>query len=942
MIRILFISVCFFLTSLAMAQQVTIKEGEIYVKIKTLHISKVKSTQNNGKESLEMPGLNTFLKNKNKSSAVKFSKVKDSKNGIERIYKIKIDSTENFEDVIRNLKKTGYYEFVEKKLVRNIIFTPNDPGYSSQYHLRKIKAPDAWDLNPGGATIVVAVIDNAVQTTHPDLQANMLRGFDVSNNDLDPNPPDSTYTHGSHVAGIVGAVNNNGMGISSAANNKVKVLPIKATPDGVPPSGIYDGFEAIVMAADSGAKIISISWGGNEYSQMEQDVIDYARSKNALVVAAAGNSNNDVKIYPAAYNHVISVACLDSTDIRSSFSSFGNTVDVSAPGRGILSTIPFNKYIKYSGTSMATPLVSACLGYIWSCFPTMSLDSLELLLKNTTDNIDIENPTFVNKLGTGRVNLLNALACKTQGLDALTFNSPASMYICNGDSITLTGPLVAGASYQWYMNSTLLSETSHILKTNTLGRPRMQITKNQCKRSFELENIKPNPLKSPIPLANNIERNYCQGADTLKITGNLCVFPNFVDKVYSGPTIGYDANLKSGAHPFVDVNDVPGNIDSIQVSVTWVKKAGGDQNSCGLADLGNSPFNEELSLSLLSPSGKIYDLVASGSYKKGLISSGIVTTTFKMSADSMVSNLPITGNFKPMTSFLNLNGKPAFGTWTLLANDNSGLDPLCVSGFKIRFYTNANTGQQHLSWWSASTGGSLLSNNGNLIRTNMPIGTHEYYAQNKCDFYCVSDRKAAKITIKNTPSVVGIPTVKLLLTAAQIFEISNASTYSFIINPNNTYNIQGINSANQPFSYLLSNSAPEISPISICNAVDYLLIATGCAGQVSWNTGELNAGFLVKTVTANTLFTASCNQAWSCTPPPPTIFNFQNNSSVFNLTQNAPSNSLQSYFGSQIISSQTIKPVSKINYTGSSSILLQPGFSVENGNVFKAQIGVCP
>ena len=720
------------------------------------------------------------------------------------------------------------------------------------------------------------------------------------------------------------------------------MLPIKATPNGVPANGIYDGFEAIVMAADSGAKIISISWGGTDFSQMEQDVVNYARSKNALIVAAAGNSNNDAKIYPAAYNNVISVACLDSTDIRSSFSSFGNTVDISAPGRGILSTIPFNKYIKYSGTSMATPLVSACLGYIWSCFPTMSLDSLELLLKNTADNIDVLNPTFINKLGTGRVNLLNALSCKTQGLDALAFVSPASMYICTGDSITLTGPLVAGASYQWYMNSNLLSETSHILKTNSLGRPRMQITKNQCKRSFELENIKPNPLKSPLPIVNNIEKNYCQGADTLKIGGSACVFPNFVDKVYAGPTIGYDGNLKSGANPFVDINDVPGNIDSIQVSVTWVKKAGGDQNSCGLADVGNSPFNEELSMSLLSPSGKIYDLVASGSYKKGLTSSGIVITTFKMSADSVVSNLPVTGNFKPMTSFVDLFGKPAFGTWTLLANDNSGLDPLCVSGFKIKFYTNANTGQQQLSWWSQSTGGSILSSSGNLIRTNMAIGTQEFYAQNKCDFYCVSERKAAKITIKSTPSIVGIPSEKLLLTISQIFEISGALSYSFVANSNNTYNIEGLNSLNQPFNYLLSSSAPETSPISICKPTDFLLIANGCAGQVIWSSGEQNTGLLVKTISANTIYSASCNQNWACTPPPPTFINFQNSSSVLSLTQNTASNSFQSYYGAQINSSQLIKPVSKINYTGSSSILLQPGFSVESGNVFKAQIGVCP
>jgi serine protease len=942
MVRILFGFVLFLYGISGFAQSSNAIEGEIYVKIKTIHISKIKTVLNNGKEETELPGLRGALKNKNKLTVSKISKVKGSKNGLERIYKVKIDSTENIEQILKDLKNSGLYEYVEKKYARFIIANPNDPGFATQWSLKKVKAPQAWDINPGGAQVIVAVIDNAIQTTHPDLQANMLRGFDASDNDLDPNPPDSTYTHGTHVAGIVSAVTNNGIGISSAGNNKVKVLPIKATPNGLPPNSIYDGFEGIVMAVDSGANIISISWGGTGASQAEQEIINYARANNVLVVSAAGNSNNDVKIYPAAYNNVISVASTDSTDVRSSFSSYGSTVDIAAPGRGILSTIPFNKYINFSGTSMATPLVSSALGYLWSCFPTLTIDQIEALLKNTADKIDIQNPTFIGKLGSGRVNMLNAVACKTLGLDAATVTIPPSMFICPGDSIILNTTLVAGTSYKWYHNNTLLTESSNILKASALGVYKLNIKNGLCDRTLSIPEVKSNPLKSAIPIVTDIEKNYCQGADTLKITGNLGAFSNSFEYNYTGPQVGYDANLSSGPNPNFEINDLPGFIDSINVSITWIKKDGGNFASCGIADGGEGPFNEELGFSLKSPSGKIYNLVLPDTYLTGAVTSGVVTTVFKMNAATFASGLPISGSFKPVDSFSDLFGKVGLGSWTLLPVDNSEIDPLCVSGFKIKFYTNANTSQPHVSWWSAASGGTLLSNTTSLIQSNLPIGTHTFYVQNRCDFFCVSDIKPAKIIINNVPKIVGVPFSKVILTFGQYIDIQNAQSTSIFVDNNFKYYIQGIKNTGQPFSYLLSNYSPEVSPVTICGNVDYLLLGTGCSGQISWSTGEVNSRILIQNMSVNSQITASCIQSWTCTTPPPANFDFMLANGVKNLSKKIVPNSLQDFYGTQVFSNQIISPVSKINYTGSSSIVLQPGFSAEKGNFFKAQIGVCP
>ena len=946
--RYSFVFLLFFIFSLKVfSQKASPKfvEGEIYFKVKPEFAKKIKTTSKAVQISDEMPFFNDrIVKNKLAVSKIEKPFLNAKNKDLNNIIRLKISETENIDKVIDDLKADGYYQYVEKVPVRTIISVPSDTSYTKQWSLKKIKAPQAWDVNPGGSTVVVAVVDNAVQTNHIDLAANIVAGKDMSSaGDFDPNPPNATFNHGTHVAGIVSAVTNNITGIAAAANNKVKIMPIKATPDGGSANSIYYGFEGVQWAVDNGAKIVSLSWGGPGYSSAEQDVMDYAYNNGVLVVAAAGNENSDALNFPAAYNHVISVASLDSTDIRSSFSSFGSTVDISAPGRGILSTLPFDVYGSFSGTSMATPLVSSCLGYLWSCFPSLTLEQLEALIKSTADDISSQNPNFIGKLGAGRINLLNAVACKTENISDITLNISPSRYFCKGDTVDISTPSISGAVYSWKYGSQTLSDTDNSIEAMNEGIYSLNISKGFCFKNIDSKALIYNNLISDIPSVNQIFTQYCSGQnDTLKALSPPCVFPDYFTENFNGPTIGYDGNDQSGDSPSVTFANVPGLIDSLEVSIIWKKIDGGGVGSCGTADGGSVPFNEEVGFQLKSPSGQIFDLIITGTYARGATSSGLVTTVFKRNLPVVASNsLPTSGNFGPVTSFESLVGEIPSGTWTLLASDDSFLDPLCVSGFQVKVFTNANQATNTITWWDAPIGGNLIATSNDLVKSNLPIGSNAFFAQNLCSAKCPSPRKKAEIYVKPRPEIVGFPFDEIIITETQAREVASAPVCNISINSNNLYTVNGVNALGASFSYLISNKAPHYSPISICDSVDYALLAVGCNGQVSWSTGDVNPGIILPKLKTNTNISASCVQASLCAIQAPSQYSFFMASQNQTLSGLLPNNTDQNNYGKSISSNQRILPTSKLNYKASENILLTPGFSIESGNVFSAQIGGC-
>jgi parallel beta-helix repeat protein len=319
-------------------------------------------------------------------------------------------------------------------------------GNSSGTPDADIDAPEAWDIITHANDVIVAVIDTGVDYTHPDLAANMwvneaelngttgldddgngyiddVYGYDFCNNDGDPK--DDRF-HGTHCAGIVGAVGNNSVGVTGTCWN-VKIMAIKWL--GMLGSGwIADAIEGIEYAVDMGAKVLSNSWGGGPYHQGLKDTIAAAGEQGVFFVAAAGNdgkNNDDSLDYPSSYDldNIISVMATDHNDERSvwgpgSSSNWGQTsVDLAAPGSDILSTFP--TYMTYAmseygfsthyetigGTSMAAPHVAGACALVWSANPGMNHWQVKEHILQSVDRLQSLESLCVSE---GRLNLHNA------------------------------------------------------------------------------------------------------------------------------------------------------------------------------------------------------------------------------------------------------------------------------------------------------------------------------------------------------------------------------------------------------------------------------------------------------------------------------------------------------------------------------------------------------
>ncbi|MBE0650829.1 MAG: S8 family serine peptidase [Bacteroidales bacterium] len=349
-----------------------------------------------------------------------FYRANDSK--LQRIYLLHFKDIHAVDSVINALKKDSTVAYAEKAPLFRIFYTPNDPDYNSltayKWYLNVIQADRAWDIQKGDSAIKIAMIDNAIDVNHPDLKNKIAAEIDLADGDSNPSPPKQTidWSHGTHTSGLAGAETDNGIGIASIGFN-VKLLAIKIAPDTSDGTRMYYGYQGIVWAADHGAKVMNMSWGGPGYYQTGQDVVNYAYNKGCVLVASAGNDGNSDVTYPAGYNHVIAVAATNSDDTKASFSQYGSFVDVCAPGgsdaqgKGIFSCVDYATadYGYMEGTSMSSPIVAGLCGLMLSEDSLLTPEKLEAILKATCDNIDAENLNYVGELGAGRVNAYKAL-----------------------------------------------------------------------------------------------------------------------------------------------------------------------------------------------------------------------------------------------------------------------------------------------------------------------------------------------------------------------------------------------------------------------------------------------------------------------------------------------------------------------------------------------------
>lgn len=293
---------------------------------------------------------------------------------------------------------------------------PNDPLYRQfQWNLRRIGMEQAWDLRPDAADVIVAVLDTGVDLSHPDLKANLMTdaGYDFLDDQASPQDDES---HGTAVAGIIGALGNNHEGVTGIAWH-VKILPIKAlNSEGRGPDSAM--VKAILYAADNGAKIINISSTGTRYSAALETAVQYAQDKGALIVAAAGNTGNgDNSVdYPAAFDGVIAVAAIDDKDQLATFSQRQSYVSMAAPGVDVPSTAwagaGRGPYASQSGTSIAAPHVSGAAAILWALRPDLSASDITNALESNADKIASTDPGY----GAGILNVARAVASLRLGV----------------------------------------------------------------------------------------------------------------------------------------------------------------------------------------------------------------------------------------------------------------------------------------------------------------------------------------------------------------------------------------------------------------------------------------------------------------------------------------------------------------------------------------------
>lgn len=433
-----------------------------------------------------------------------------------RVYFDKINEVDNIIDEIASKKgilyasKVAYYRLMTNDPYYGDMNLPLTGGinyvYGNKWFLDQIEAEAAWAIHQGGGGTKVAVLDNAVYSSHEDL--NVVQQCDVTNSNApNSNPPTNVtdgaekyeWSHGTHCAGLVGAITNNGTGVASIGYN-LDIVGIKAAVDATGQfalTGLSDGLNWILTNATD-IKVLNLSLGSEGQNPDDADLIAALYDEDIVVVAAAGNSNVQTVMYPAGYDHVIAVAALQQNDAKSDFSNYGSWIDIAAPGGNngnapnpqsppvedlnmLLSTTyctfsddtiggldisgetingntigPDEQYHGMSGTSMACPVTAGLVGLMRDYNPNLTVDEIETCLLSTADDISAQNASYTGQLGAGRINARAAMECVQETMSN-TLNAAFTAdqtTIIPGGSVNFTDESTGSpTSWEWTFES---------------------------------------------------------------------------------------------------------------------------------------------------------------------------------------------------------------------------------------------------------------------------------------------------------------------------------------------------------------------------------------------------------------------------------------------------------------------------------------------------------
>ncbi|MFP3880151.1 MAG: S8 family serine peptidase [Dehalococcoidia bacterium] len=305
-------------------------------------------------------------------------------------------------DKVKAYSSNPRVAYAEPDFLAQALGSPDDPYFNKQYGLTKVEAPEAWEVTAGSPSINIAILDTGVDLDHPDLAGKIVSNINFSSGTT----VDDVHGHGTHVAGIAAAMTNNGAGVAGLGYS-CSIMNVKVMGDNG--GGTYSAIASgIIWAADNGAEVINMSLGGSGYSSTLEDAVNYAWSKGVVVVAAAGNNGDTSPIYPAYCINCMAVAATDAIDERTSWSNYGDWVDVAAPGNCIYATLKDNSYGYKSGTSMASPHVAGLAGLVFTTLTDVNgngylNDEVRSRIESTCDDIGVEG------IGSGRINAAQAV-----------------------------------------------------------------------------------------------------------------------------------------------------------------------------------------------------------------------------------------------------------------------------------------------------------------------------------------------------------------------------------------------------------------------------------------------------------------------------------------------------------------------------------------------------
>ncbi|MBL7192268.1 S8 family serine peptidase, partial [bacterium] len=428
----------------------------------------------NGKDITGIEKLDSILDKLNVRKIRKpFGQTVSSYNDKEKILLIDLPKTMNLDHAIQLLKQVEGVSWAVKHNIYESSFIPDDPLYADQYYLPQVNADEGWDLlGSNTGTVIIGIIDSGVEYTHPDLVSKIYinpaedkpplgeltpADYDGIDDDLNglvddligwdfvdapdvpigqdylaaDNDPMDTYGHGTAMSGIAAAEFDNGIGIAGIAPNAL-IMPLRAaSADLFTETAVV---AAILYAVEEGADVLNMSFGTEVNSPLLQDIMAYAAGNDVVLVASAGNYGGEVIFYPAAYDQTISVGAVDASDIIADFSYRGETMDIVAPGVGLISTTLNGGYGLTmeggTGTSFAVPLVAGAAALIKGQHPNYSAEEIKGVLLASAE--DLYAPGWDTLSASGRLDVKSASMIPA-GISAL-INEPQNGSAFNGDT----------------------------------------------------------------------------------------------------------------------------------------------------------------------------------------------------------------------------------------------------------------------------------------------------------------------------------------------------------------------------------------------------------------------------------------------------------------------------------------------------------------------------